>query len=199
MKVADKTRLSYPLVDDLYWLAPARDAGEFYSPSNFYFASSDGSQLVPAIKSKTRFISALTTEIASLAGLDCVPGLQKILDGLTASEVVPAPRYPQIGDVAVYGYVMYERHGGLWRTFRHGSYIPICVGAVLVDISCNSYDTPPSTLANANSDEIGVWRLQFTIENSTVERGQLVMFDITRATDLDGNPSCAIATNIRQA
>src|ERR1700728_1348918 len=87
----------------LYWIMSAPSGATFYSPASFYFASADGSRLVPAMQDETRFIAALTDAVAQYAGYSFAPGLQKILDALTADNTPPAPVYPQIGDTNVLG------------------------------------------------------------------------------------------------
>jgi hypothetical protein len=181
MIVCIQQNLTYPLSDDLYWVPGGRDSGPLYSASNFYFASADGSRLVPALSDKQRFITALTTEIAAIAGFSCVPGLQAILDALTESNTPPVPRYPQVGDVDILGVVL---GAGKLVTLPDGVSVPsglnpFCGGAVQVLIQQDGfvYDTPPAHFVETGSDEIGHWRLGAEA-GFQMCRGQLVRFDI---------------------
>jgi hypothetical protein len=169
--------LSYPLdPEQLYWLQSPPSGPAFYSAASFYFASSDSSRLVPALADEERFITALTSEIASLAGFSCVPGLQALLDELTADNTPPAPRYPSVGDTNVLGCVVrvFDAPGFLiqqsptpppgWTPPPLPApqvWVPTWSGIVRADLAANGYDTPPATLVEAWSDEIGQFVFQF--------------------------------------
>jgi hypothetical protein len=54
-------RVQFPLnpVDSLYWVGGAPDGPGLYSPASFFFSSSDGARLVPAMGDEARFLTAL--------------------------------------------------------------------------------------------------------------------------------------------
>jgi len=207
---ANRNSLTYPLVDDLYWLSPGRDGAPLYSPASFYFVSADGSRLVPAMSDEPRFLAALATEINNLTGFACAPGLQTILDALEADNTPPAPRYPAVGDTGVYGrakvfgdegpngfgavFFWYQQTNvpdwylpSVPRNIAQQSWsrrFPIWAGWVDVSIGDgNSYSTPDANLVASGSTEIGVWRyLQFK-QRTPVTSGR-VRFDIIQKPEL---------------
>lgn len=184
---------------ELFWVSPPRDASGLYNRDCFFFASPDGSRLVPAMKDEPRFIAALTDVIESLAGFDCVVGLQQILDAITASDVVAVPIYPNVGDVSVFGFANVFC-GGRFKDFQSATApawwwpnstnrvaaqaawserYPLWIGYLNVTIANgNSYSTPPADLVEASDASIGVWHLPF--KSSTEIRSGKVRFDIVQ-------------------
>lgn len=170
-----KTRVQYPLdLSQLYWLRLGRDSAPVYSPASFFFASPDGSTLLPAMNDEARFISALGDAITSLGNLPCFSGLQQLLADLTAANEMPAPRYPQAGDTDVSGHIVWVR---MTTSYFSTPTIPpprppIWIAMVRADIAANGYSTPP-----ANADI----QFDFLVRNSTeLLAGQAVVFDIVQ-------------------
>lgn len=212
---ASLINLKYPLdTNALYWVPQQPSGPALYSPASFYFASADGSRLVPAMSDEERFITALTTEIASLAGFSCLPGLAALLDDLIADNTPAAPIYPQIGDTGVYGFASVYDFGRFldfasptapswwWpngdRTAAQAAWAekyPMWMGQINVQIGGgNPYSTPPARLVENWSNEIGTWRMAFRSSSSVVS-GR-VRFDIVQGYDFTGAPSCAVARNV---
>lgn len=209
MIVTNLTNVQYPLsLTDSYWLQAPRDGAPFYSPTSFYFASADGSRLVPAMADEERFITVLTTEIASLAGFSCVPGLQSILDKLTADNTPPAPRYPSIGDTNVNGRVEVVYSGPAFIQLQSRSATPppgwqgpwqgpLWFGQIVADIAANGYSAPPARLVEAYSDEIGQFRFAFKM-STAVQCGPCT-FSIEQGYDYTGSPSVPVARSVVKA
>jgi hypothetical protein len=162
--------------NELYWIALGACRPARYSPASFFFASSDGSRLVPAMNDQARFISALAEAIGSFSSFEFVVGLQELLNDLTAPNV-PAPRYPQVGDIGVSGAVIFAVR---LTTYFPGVGVPppwinlppIWVGAIQADIAANNYSTPP---ANADIQ----FKFQFR-SDTEVGAGDAVTFDIAQ-------------------
>jgi hypothetical protein len=174
----NRANLTYPLVDDLYWVPGSRDSGSLYSASNFYFPSADFSRLIPA--TTPALVSALQSFIASNPTASCTPGLQAIVDALTASENAPAPRYPEVGDRNVKGVIEFAVGPLEIPHFTPGQptvYTQIWAGHVRADIAENGYDTPPATLVEAWDPSVGLFTLQFS-STTALTQGQAVTFTI---------------------
>lgn len=206
---ANFANLKYPLVDDLYWMTPPRDAGGPYNKDCFWFPSGDGSRLVPATDDEQKFITELGEAIASLSGFACVPGLQSILDDLTADLTPPPARYPAIGDTRVRGRVVrvFDAPGFLqeqsltppagWTPAPPPApqeWIPAWTGIVIADIAANGYSTPPAQLVEASSSDVKKFRFQFK-STSPVSCGACT-FDIAQGFNFEGVPTVPVATNV---
>jgi hypothetical protein len=180
---------------ELYWLQPGRDSWPLYSSSAFFFASEDGSRLVPAMQDEERLVSALTTAITDFVGLDCVSGLQSVLDALTASQSVPAPRWPSVGDTGVLGIVEFVTGPIITPlVFKEHPGAPMWVGHVRAFFAQNGFDytQPDATRVEAGSPDIGQFNFQFT-NLSALTKAQTVAFDIV------SGPYAPMASNLRSA
>jgi hypothetical protein len=162
-------------VTQLYWVQNKGLAAT--NPAAFFFASADGSRLVPAIYDEERFLAALTDAVGQFADYPFVFGLQQLLDILTASAEPPAPVYPAAGDADVSGSVLWvvqltKYIPDPWFPPPWVDLPPIWVGVVLADIAANGYSTPP---ANSNI------QFQFLFRStSEICAGQAAHFDIAQ-------------------
>jgi hypothetical protein len=176
----------YPLdVNELYWLQNLGRDGSTPSPASFFFATPDGSELQPAMQSVERFITALADTVAEFPSLPCTAGLSRLLDELTAADIVPAPRYPQPGDANVSGIASWVVSGGWWanQVDENGNHYAVWVGQLYADITANGYSTPPA--------DSGV---QFAFQFRSlvpVVKGQRIRFDIAQGS------AALYATNVR--
>jgi hypothetical protein len=176
--------------DQLYWISLGACRADRFNPASFYFASPDGSTLLPAQNDLPRFITALTDVIACFPSAPFSIGLQDLLAELTADSTPPAPVYPEPGDTGVSGTVL------LVRPFNYFKYNPVTnkrdipveswIGLVQADIEANGYSTPPAY------GECQPFIFQFS-SATAVQCGQAVTFDLVQG------QFSAYATNVNPA
>jgi len=166
-------RVQYPLnpVDSLYWVSGAPDSAGPYAASCFFFSSADGMRLIPATSNVPALVDALNSIIADNPTAAFAPGLQTIVNQLTADNAPPPPRYPQIGDTGVKGVVLTVYDGPWFEELRSPTPPPgwgdptkwkgpLWCGIVVADVEANNYSTPPAVLVESGP-LTNVFRFQF--------------------------------------
>lgn len=194
MICASAQNVSAPFdTSQLYWIALGAARADRYSPASLFFASPDGSALVPALQDLPRFTAALAEAIAATPGAQFASGLQELLTDLTTAATLPVPVYPSAGDTGVSGTVLWARSFNYfkWNPITQKKDIPVisCIGGLQADIAANGYSGPPA-YSPANS----CIQFRFQFQSFTeVCAGDAVTFDIAQG------QYALCATNVQRA